>query len=556
MRWLAYLLMFSVAEGQLLPELAPKIPEPPPTESLPPVRPEALGEEGTGAVLIGNLRQISLGSWEEGGESTRLAEGVEADARLPMPSPKTLVAKIGPFLGQPLTEGDLITLADLILVHYDIEGFPVVLIDVPEQDFAGGVLRFLIEIGRIGQVAVARPAHADPDALRAGLRLRSGRYLDRRDLDEQFAWYGRTVFRNPKLYVSPGEAPATADLLIDFEERRPWELTVGYANNGPDVVGRDRFLLGAVGMTKGEQLIGWQTVLGAPASSLQAHALHWEIPLHRLHQSLVFDAGYAEVSSLALTRRAPGIFNVVQNDGSSWSLSLAQRILLRSPPGWRQHVTAGVEVKSSDQFALFGAIRLAPGEVRLLQAKASYEIGRSWEDGSVAFNASLIASPGGLISGNDDADFRAYDPRADSNYHIARIGGMGWWSPGGDWRLLLRGGAQWADSRLLPVEQIGIGGAQTLRGSSERQFIADNGYHVSFEAYTPAWVPFERCQLRFLGFVDHAWLKNRNLNASTLTSTGIGIRMLLTERLDLSADHGWRLDDDENQSHVGLTLSF
>ena len=90
----------------------------------------------------------------------------------------------------------------------------------------------------------------------------------------------------------------------------------------------------------------------------------------------------------------------------------------------------------------------------------------------------------------------------------------------------------------------------------ERQFIADNGYHASFEAYTPAWRPIDRCQLRFLGFVDHAWLKNRGRDSSTLTSTGIGIRMLLTERLDLSADHGWRLDDDENQSHVALTLTF
>ncbi|MEM1085403.1 MAG: ShlB/FhaC/HecB family hemolysin secretion/activation protein [Verrucomicrobiota bacterium] len=519
------------------------------------MRAEEGGEAGGGAVLLDSLSEVLLDSWE-GGEPVSLGDGVLASSELKVPASGELVATISAWLDRPLTEGDLVALADAILRHFDREGFPVLLVDVPEQDFAEGRLRFLVEIGRIGRVAVGRPRYGEADALRDGLWLESGALLDRRDLDEQFAWYGRSVFRNPKLFVSPGEEPATADLLIGLEERKPWQVTVGYANNGPETLGRDRFSIGAVGMTRNEHLIGWQTVLGAPASSLQSHALHWEIPIHHLHQTFILDAGYAEVSSLALARSAPRTFNVVQNDGTSWSLSAAQRFILRSPPGWNQSITAGVELKSTDQFALFGAFRLAPGEVRLLQAKASYDIGRTWENGSLAFNASLVASPGGLISGNDDADFQAYDPQADSNYHIARIGGLGWWSPGGDWRFLLRATAQWADSRLLPVEQFAVGGESTLRGASERQFFADNGWQASFEAYTPAWSPVDRCQLRFLGFVDHGWLKNRGRDSSTLTSTGIGVRMFLTERLDLRADHGWRLDDDQNQSHVALTLTF
>jgi hemolysin activation/secretion protein len=381
--------------------------------------------------------------------------------------------------------------------------------------------------------------------------------LRRSDLDEQLSWYGRSVFRNPRLYVSPGQELATADLLIGMEEGKPWEITLGYDNSGTDVLGRDRFLLGAVGMTKGEQLIAWQTVLGAPISSLQAHALHWEIPFHGLHQSLVLDVGYAEVSGLTLSRSGtPGVLNLVQNDGTSWSLAAGQRFQFAGPPGWLQTLTAGIEVKGTDQFILFGALRVTPGEVRLAQAKVAYDLSKNWEDGSLTLNAAFLASPGGLIPGNDDADFQAYDPQADSKYNIARVSGLGWWSPGGDWRLLVRGAGQWTDSRLLPAEQFAVGGALSVRGASEREFFADNGWRTSFEAYTPSWSPVDQCQMRFLGFFDYAWLKNRGRSSNSLNSVGFGVRLMLNDRFDLRADHGWRLDDSENKSHLGLGLTF
>lgn len=555
MRWLALFLLISTVHGQLLPDLAPRIPAPEPVESLPPIRAGGGGLEGTGSVLVEKLSGFVLESWSGAGIE-ELADGLSASTDLRVPSPKTLSKKLGEWLNGPLTEGDLMALADMILIHYDVEGYPVVGLEVPEQDFRDGKLHWLVEIGRVGRVGVTRPKYGSAEALQDGLWLRSGALLERRYLGEQLSWYGRSVFRNPRLFVSPGEEPATADILIAMEEQKPWRVTFGYENSGADVLGVDRFLFGAVGMTSGEQLIAWQTVLGAPVSSLQAHALHWEVPFHHLHQSLILDAGYAEVSSLTLSPVAPGTFNVVQNDGTSWSLSAGQRFHFATPGGWSQSLTAGIEVKATDQFVLFGAQRVVPGEVRFVSAKTLYDLGKTWEDGSVSFNASLVVSPGNLISGNHDADFRAYDPRADSSYRIARLSGLGWWSPGGDWRLLLRGAGQWTDSRLLPVEQFAAGGETTVRGVAERQYFSDNGWQTSFEAYTPSWSPIDRCQMRFLGFVDHAWLKNRGQSSTSLSSTGFGVRMMLTEHLDLRADHGWRLDENENRSHLGLMVTF
>lgn len=549
MRFLLAIGLLATARGQSLPGVEPRVPESAVTESLPRVR-AAAEEADAGDLLAARLDRIQLVS-PAGGDDLELTPGLVASQILQVPSPRTLGVRLRKWLGQPLTAGGLATLADEILVHYDGEGFPVVSLEAPEQDLSSGVLKLVIEIGRYGEVGVSRPKHGDPEALRKGLLLRRGDPVRRAELDEQVAWYGRTVFRQPRIFVSPGLEPATADLLIGFEESRPWRVSTGYENSGPDLLGRDRFLLGVAGLTPGEHLLAWQAVAGTPASSLLANALRWEIPFHGSHQLLQLDAAYAEVQSRYASGGLP-----IESEGSSWSLAAFQKIPLPPAWGWRQHWGAGLELKGTDQFLLFGGGSLSPGEVVLFNGKLSHGMTRTWENGGASFESSLIAAPGGMSSNNSDAAFRAYDPAASSNYLIGRLGGDGWWSPGKDWQLRLRGAAQISDSRLLPAEQFAAGGYQTVRGASEREVSADGGWQASFEVHSPLISPLKGCDFRILAFLDHAGLENRGGTSSSLTGTGLGVRMKVAERIDLRLDHGWRIDDDENRSHFGINVSF
>ncbi len=174
----------------------------------------------------------------------------------------------------------------------------------------------------------------------------------------------------------------------------------------------------------------------------------------------------------------------------------------------------------------------------------------------MSFNVSALGSPGGLIAGNDDKDFRAYDSQVDSGYLIGRLAASGWWSPGGDWRLALRGAAQISDSRLLPAEQFAAGGHQSVRGVAEREFFADGGWQGSLELFTPVWEPLPGWRMRLLGFVDHAWLGNRGGESTAVSGAGAGVRMQMTEWIDLRADHGWRLDEGGGRTHFGISVAF
>lgn len=549
MRPLLAILLTSAAHAQFLPGIDPRVPEAKPVESLP-AKKVAAGVAGTGAIVCPQLREIRLESWR-GGRCAKIAPGLSVAVDLLVPSPATLGSKLAPWNGRALTEGDLVAIADTILAHYDVEGYPVVGIDAPDQDLRSGTLRLLVELGRIGNVGVTRPKYGSAQAVTRGLTLRRGEILRRSELDEQMAWYGRSVFRQPKLMVSPGSEPATADLLIGLAEKKPWRATLGYENSGPDLLGKNRFILGAAGMTKSEHILAWQTVLGDPVSSLQAHALSWEIPFHRSHQSLQLDAVYAEVLSYSIQSGLP-----VENTGTSWSMAALQKLSLPSLGKWRQRLTAGVEVKATNQFVLFGGAPFSPGEVRLVNAKVSYGLSRDWDDWAFQIDTTLLGAPGGVMPGNDDEDFQIYDPAAVANYGILRMATQAWWSLGADWRIALRAAGQVANTRLLPVEQFAAGGYQTVRGVSEREYYADNGWQSSLELYAPALTLQARYQMRLLGFYDQAMLQNRGENPVSLSSAGLGVRVKMTDKVDLRVDHGWRLDDSGSEVHVGLQISY
>jgi hemolysin activation/secretion protein len=549
MRPLLALFLTTVAHAQFLPGVDPRVPEPKPVESLP-VKKADTSATGTGAILTKQLKEIRLES-RDGGELNQVTAGFSVAADLLVPSPKTLASKLALWSGRPLTEGDLVAIADTILAHYDVEGYPVVGIDAPEQDLETGILKLFVDVGRIGNVGVTRPKFGNPKAVTKGLKLRRGDILRRSELDEQMAWFGRSVFRRPQLLVSPGSEAATADILIGLAEKRPWRATLGYENSGPYLLGEDRLILGVAGMMSNEHILALQTVVGVPVSSLQAYALSWEIPFHRIHQSLQFDAVYAEVRSDSTFSGLP-----VENTGTSWSMAAIQKLFLPSLGKWRQRLTVGVEVKATNQFLLFGGAPYSPGEVRLVQGRLNYGLARDWDDGGFWVDTTVLGAPGGVIPGNNDEDFQIYDPEALANYGIMRMAAQGWWSPGGDWRIALRGTGQITNTRLLPVEQFAAGGYQTVRGITEREYYADNGWQSSLELYAPAITIKQRYQMRFLSFYDQAMLKNRGEDSNWLSSAGLGLRVKMADKVDLRVDHGWRLDDQGSQFHVGLQITY
>jgi len=126
------------------------------------------------------------------------------------------------------------------------------------------------------------------------------------------------------------------------------------------------------------------------------------------------------------------------------------------------------------------------------------------------YNTELVAN---LVSGagNNLMAYRSEDVRiGTAGFKALRANANYMASWGNGWLWALRGQVQCSADALISGEQFGLGGASSIRGTSERPISGGKGMLASLEVTTPEVAP----GLRVLGFVDAGGLRNNNPNAT------------------------------------------
>lgn len=106
---------------------------------------------------------------------------------------------------------------------------------------------------------------------------------------------------------------------------------------------------------------------------------------------------------------------------------------------------------------------------------------------------------------------------------------------------------QLADRSLVSLEQVGLGGATSVRGYRQDTFLTDNRFLLSAEFFIPVWKE-ETGILQLIPFIDIGTAWNHNSSgddisdisraAGTLGSIGIGLQYQLIGRLNARIDWG------------------
>jgi hemolysin activation/secretion protein len=110
--------------------------------------------------------------------------------------------------------------------------------------------------------------------------------------------------------------------------------------------------------------------------------------------------------------------------------------------------------------------------------------------------------------------------------------------------LIVRSDIQLADRPLLSLEQIGIGGVQSVRGYRQDLLLTDNGAIASAEVRFPIWrVPKVKGLLQIAPFIDlgvgwnHSGEK-ANPDSDKLLGAGVGLLWQMGDRLNMRLDYG------------------
>jgi hemolysin activation/secretion protein len=528
-----------------------------------------LTAHGDNEVLVGQLKGVVL-----------LADPKEVRP-LGVSSPNTVVPGrvtlarradfnnvIEPFLGKPVTMKSLAELTRGIVGFYRDHDRPVVNVYVPQQSITTGFVQVVVLESRLERVDATGEHWFSKKWLLHEVTLRPDEPISAREMRENLAWINRNPFLQSDFLLAPGDVPGTTDLLLRTQDRFPLRVYAGYENSGNQYTGEDRVLAGfnygnlfGVG-----QQFSYQFTTSPDYNQFYAHAATYVIPLPWRHV-LTFFGDYSSTHA--------DLGSGLDSGGVNWQISGRYEIPLPSTAQFTESMNAGFDFKRSNNTLAFNVVSLFSTDTDVDQFVAGYQGNYVDGWGNTSFSANGYLSPGGLTTDNHDAQFVTQRAGARANYIYGQVALNRVTRLPMDFTWSVRGLLQESTGNLLPSEELGLGGYETVRGYDEREANGDNGFLLSTEVATPPVSIAQlfhnddiKDQLQFFGFVDYGGTSLHQVTDSdsnpdtNLLGVGPGLRYVITPYLSLRFDYGFQLINTgfgtgkHGRGDIGVLVSY
>ncbi len=485
------------------------------------------------------------------------------------------------FLGKPLTFGGLSEISRVIIAYYREHGRPFVDVAFPEQDINSGVVQTVVTEFRLGQIKFENNRWFSTDLLRRQVSLAPGDAIETPRLQSDLDRLNENPFRTVSVVAQKSDTPSDTDLVFDVQDRFPVRIYGGYDNTGTPVLGHDRWNLGfnwgdallldqqlAYQLTTGNDFWHHRAEVTGQSNdpTFVAHSLNYTIPVSAHDRVLLFGTYEKAVPRFGSSLGLVGV-----------SEQASTRYAMRLPPlGFLTHeVQLGYDFKSSNNNLEFGGQSVSNVTSEIDQFPLVYNATAKDAYGETTLLNQAFFSPGNLTGENKDAVFQlqANNPYAKARYvydnlTVTRVTYLPYQA---SWVMRVIG--QTSDHNLLPSEQLGAGGFDSVRGYDERAANGSLGLLLREELRTPPFsllrgLPHtEGDQAQLLTFWDYGSVRDKQIvpgaQVSTeITSVGLGMRYSVPRYFDMRLDYGWQLRHLPGQAELSqmaqlaITVSY
>jgi hemolysin activation/secretion protein len=510
----------------------------------------------------------------------------------------TIRDRLAAYIGKPLTQATLKAIGQTITDWYLSQKYPFVDIALPAgQDVTNGVVQIVVTESRAGKVTARGNKWFSDDLLVSQVRLQPGDRINIQDLEADKNWLNQNQFRQINIVAERDPTPGVTDFIVDtVQEKFPFRVYAGYDNSGTPILGHDRWNLGfnwgnvfdldqqfSYQFTSSDDF--WHSREQIPGRSdnpnFMAHSVSYVIPLPWRDQLTIYGS-YVEAS--------PRLGPYLGETGVNGVAGIRYAIQLPSAQNFDERIQVGYEFKTSNNDLEFGGFEVSNITTEIDQFLVDYDATLRDDYGQTTLDNTLVLSPGNITAQNKDVYFGAQMSYAKANYvydHVAvtRVTGLpkdsdmasslGWL---GGASLISKVVAQISNGNLLPSEQLGAGGADSVRGYDERAANGADGVILSQEIRTPMFSLAKaiintdssyKDQTQLAAFFDYGSVWDVKTlpgspNSTELTSAGLGFHTLSGPdgnfRIDLN--YGWQLRklpfaaDHSEFGHIAVTAAY
>ncbi|HBG04799.1 MAG: peptidase S33 [Geobacteraceae bacterium GWC2_58_44] len=461
-------------------------------------------------------------------------------------APRELEGVVSPFVGRHKSSADVEGARDALERFFHDQGYPTVVVNIPEQAVQNKVIRLDIIENRVGSVTVTGNRWFSTEKILRELpSIAPGQVINLQQLQLE----ANRLNRNPDFKLvpgmQPGKAPESVDMSIKVTDERPLhgslELNNRSSHDTTDL--RLSASLRYDNLWQREHSISAQGQMSPqdPGEVLVASGSYTlPAPWDRDDKAVLYG-----VWSNSDTATAAGFTNL----GKGIIVGTRVILPLRGVDDYSHTAVLGVDYKDFEETVGLAGSEQVKSPISYFPFSAAYSSSLRDGGGATMFNAALNLSFRGAVA--DPRQFEDKRFKARGNYLFLTAGVERSQALPREFSLLLRLDGQWADQPLISNEQYVAGGAESVRGYHESEASGDKALHGVFELSAPDLLRKggrERFSLAPYLFYEGAglWVKDPlpgQERRQGLQGTGLGLRGRLFGSLEFQSDLGFALMD-------------
>lgn len=481
--------------------------------------------------------------------------------------PEKIEAAVEPFLGPDKDFSTVEAAAKAIEKLYRDSGYPVVTVDIPEQDVLEGRVVILVVEGHVGNVKVV-----DSDYfLLSDIKKRipsttSGQVLNAEKLQREL---DQVNSLSADLRVVPllkqGEKPGEVDIELKVKDTMPVHGEIEY-NNYASAQTSDTRLSASIGYDnlwqKYHSLSLQMMVTPDNMGEIEVVSATYVLPVEKGASRLAFYAVASSSEIDAFTATDSGL--LVRGDSNIYGVRYVKPI--NENAEFQHAITLGMDYKDVLEEVLFTDDEEKEGLLTPLDyGLVAAEYKATWRKKNYTTQAG-----GGVYFGvrsalNETSEFADKRYRAESNFIYWKASVQNSLRLPADFTLVSKLRFQFTDAPLISNEQLSIGGNNSVRGYFESQKMGDRGTSAGLELFTPVLLGSIKKLSHFTlsTFVEGAAVETLvplpgegesaadvigTSESATLYSAGVGAAFSLFNDLSVKVDLAYPLKDSCNET--------